>query len=116
MTDNEIIKALKCCTGENCESCPAYTPDEKCVRITLEESLNLINRQQAEIERLEKQLNSKYKWENMLDKKIKEVKSEAIKELMFNLDNEISTYSSAGHDLNVYAWLKNYTKERLGEG
>lgn len=46
---------------------------------------------------------------------IKSIKAEAIKELMFNLDNEISTYSSAGKDLNVYAWLKNYAKEKIGE-
>ena len=43
------------------------------------------------------------------------IKAEAIKELMFNLDNEISTYSSAGKDLNVYAWLKNYAKVKVGE-
>ena len=45
----------------------------------------------------------------------KEIKAEAVKELMFNLDNEISTYISNGKGLNVYAWLKNYVKEMVGE-
>lgn len=58
MTDNEIIKALECCTkgttSDVCDDCPLRTTD-----ICTEEengvlklALDLINRQKAEIERL----------------------------------------------------------------
>jgi hypothetical protein len=54
MTDNEIKKALECCTGiiniESCSQCPACVGCADCVDILREESLSLINRQQAEIE------------------------------------------------------------------
>lgn len=58
MTDKEIIKALECCkpnNDEGCLNCPlADVPLPKCAEILSKESVNLINRQQAEIERLEK--------------------------------------------------------------
>lgn len=76
----------------------------------------------AEIERLQKAgeeaVSCFHRMESLYNIKrveLKVAKAEAIKELMFNLDNEISTYSSAGKDLNVYAWLKNYAKEMVGE-
>lgn len=51
MTDNEIIKALECCSnGEPCANCPYQ---KQCDETDLAEiALDLINRQQAEIERL----------------------------------------------------------------
>lgn len=56
MTDNEIIKALKCLCGDEipCKDC-AYKSDAfSCRRMTAIDTLDLINRQQAEIERLQK--------------------------------------------------------------
>ena len=56
MTDTEIIKALECLMYYNCEDCPYYRDD--CVDrikdpIELSKyALDLIDRQQAEIERL----------------------------------------------------------------
>lgn len=55
MTDSEIIKALKCCATENkCQECPygAACLDDKYVSIISKDALDLINRQNAEIERL----------------------------------------------------------------
>lgn len=55
MTDNDIIKALKCCLGEreSCRECPAYNYGSKeCVDEMLLTALDLINRQKAENERL----------------------------------------------------------------
>ena len=55
MTDNEIIKALKCCIqGDQCAySCP-YDDDgsdcNKCTSALAKDALDLINRQKAEIE------------------------------------------------------------------
>ena len=64
MTDNEIIKALECCFDGYCEAC-AFDDDLnlKCKDNLIENALNLINRQKAEIERLQEQigsLNKKY--------------------------------------------------------
>ena len=56
MTDNEIIKALECCRDCNCEECPCcriILGVTHCTEIDQEEILDLINRQKAEIERLE---------------------------------------------------------------
>ena len=61
MTDNEIIKALECCTSHRgYEACIGGCPfheQELCLKdadAVLTHSLDLINRQQAEIERLQK--------------------------------------------------------------
>lgn len=59
MTDNEIIKALECCANwesdKSCEECPANTYGFGCANKRAKASLDLINRQQAEIERLKKE-------------------------------------------------------------
>lgn len=53
MTDNEIIKALECCTeDEDCAHCPLTKEIPYCIDDTMVGALNLIKRQQAEIERL----------------------------------------------------------------
>lgn len=53
MTDNEIIKALECCSnavGEKCKECPI---NKNCLEVELnKEALDLINRQKAEIKEL----------------------------------------------------------------
>lgn len=59
MTDNEIIKALECCCAKencevvSCEKCPLEKHYE-CTDIMFHETLDLINRQKEEIERLGK--------------------------------------------------------------
>ena len=55
MTDNEIIKALeRCSTNYNCGDCPYYFDAENCPDPLMNDALDLINRQKAEIERLKK--------------------------------------------------------------
>ncbi len=60
MTDNEIIKAFECCNkcdnGKGCFECPyrQYCPD--CLRRRNEDTIDLINRQKEEIQRLENQV------------------------------------------------------------
>lgn len=113
MTEEKIINALKLHASEKskCLDCPYYH-EQACSYDMAIDALDLINRQKADNERLKKLLaeeEAKYK------ECAKRFYKEAIKELMFNLDNEISTYSSAGKDLNVYAWLKNYAKVKVGE-
>ena len=53
MGDNEIIKALECCSSEdlttlNCGHCP--NQQSNCMHILYKSALDLINRQKAEIE------------------------------------------------------------------
>ena len=56
--DDEIIKALMCCGGENfeddCPKCPLYD-DGNCNCNLAKYSLDLINRKNAEIEKLKKE-------------------------------------------------------------
>lgn len=56
MTDNEIIKALGCCVEltSDCRCCPAYElANGDCIDITKKGAIDLINRQKAEIKRLQ---------------------------------------------------------------
>ena len=60
MTDTEIIKALECCTtkGAKCSDCPAFKKvDRSDCKKYFRGAIDLINRQQAEIERLRKEVN-----------------------------------------------------------
>ena len=60
LTDNEIIKALECCCkNNNCEGCPLdyLTFSSQCASELIIKSLDLINRQNSEIERLQKEAN-----------------------------------------------------------
>ena len=58
MTDNEIIKALECCSYYDvCLNCPCFSFCG-CTPELLESALDLINRQKAEIERLNRILNT----------------------------------------------------------
>lgn len=62
MTDEEIIKALECCTTRDrgtdlCRLCPCYDDSENwCDGLPYAEVLALINRQKAEIEELKTEL------------------------------------------------------------
>ena len=69
MTDNEIIKALECCIKNTCSECPFYKNwiTHRCGELR-NLALDLINRQQAEIEKFTKRQKptgaSGYKIEN----------------------------------------------------
>lgn len=58
MTDKEIIKALECCGDEEpkfCSMCPYFLQDREndfCQEDLIKASLDLFNRQEAEINRL----------------------------------------------------------------
>ena len=62
MTDNEIIKALECCSNypeeQSCSECPLNSRGADCLDFELGKFvLDLINRQKAEIESLKDKLN-----------------------------------------------------------
>lgn len=57
MTEKEIIQALKFCASDSCNGCPLYSPHiTGCVTKVKKDALELINRQQAEIERLQAEI------------------------------------------------------------
>ena len=68
MTDREIIKALECCNDCDCKGCPCNS-DSDCKGIDDAEILDLIKRQQAEIERLKEETD---RWKT-LDKLVEEL-------------------------------------------
>lgn len=80
MTEAEIIKALDFCEGYNgisfCNDCPLFDEDN-CIHILSHEALDLINRQNAEIERLREE---NIKLHTIIPKMIFVAKSEARKE------------------------------------
>ena len=81
MTDNEIIKALKFCSEDSCNNCPAYDEKigiEECATKLSQNALDLINRQQAEIERYLHSIK-------LLENDVATAKSEAIKEFVERL-------------------------------
>lgn len=95
MTDNNIIKALECCkmpVGSGaCNNCPLdyqrkkrLTSSEKsCTTLLFDYSLDLINRQRAEIERKGRILESyALQYGTVTDKDVllKRAKAEAVKE------------------------------------
>lgn len=86
MTDNEIIKALKTCSEIpfNCSDCPYYEIGG-CITETKIDALDLIRRQQAEIERLKD--NKQIEISERLEK---EIRSEAIKEFADRLKEKLS--------------------------
>lgn len=84
MTDNEIIKALECCSDTvnyQCNKCPLYVDCEKAV--IAECALDLINRQKEQIESL---IAGQETLQKALNEKIAEVEA---------LNGNLYTVSSA---------------------
>ena len=105
MSDNEVIKALKNCLGNKmhkCSGCCFISEGAFCENVLLKHTLDLINRLQAEIERL--RAENKEKTETIvflkdqavgwsidfcnLKKKLKTAKSEARKEFAERLKDK----------------------------
>ena len=88
MTDNEIIKALECCSKpvieEYCSECPYHLGGQENCHKLLGDILDLIKRQKAEIERLKKLLAEA---DTSYNKCAKRFYKEAIKEFAKRLKN-----------------------------
>lgn len=126
MNDVEIIKALECCSMPHTEVkcfCCKSTNVDICSKLNPTIILDLINRQKAEIEKLESK-NNTLTIDNAILKSIigslkddiQTAKSEAIREfaeeLIINLDGDIEAYANAGHGLNIYEWLVGYMNSK----
>ncbi len=112
MTDNEIIKALECCCVSECDECP-YDEQTACVEIMKEGALALINRQKAEVERLNIRnkvltaITKNYDW------KFAKAKSEAIKEFAERLKDNYNVIF--GRKAVSIAEIDNLLKEMTEE-
>lgn len=138
MTDKEIIKAMELCFSEGfrkCEECPLKSQQDEmftCIRIKQKNAFDLINRQQAEIEKLkeENKFHRKTIQENAqraLEVTIEEVdkaKTEAIKSFAERLNDTILDKSDRsldnpnGNDYfisDVIEDIDNLVKEMVGE-
>ena len=125
MTDNEIIKALECCRANNrCDTCPRLGMN-CCMNLLMRNALALINRQKAEIERLENEIaeaNSierKNELQALEENKenaklflqtIQHARSEAIKEFVHRLkDRVVQKYEYT--DIRIFEEIDNLVKE-----
>ena len=103
MTDNEIIKALEHCKGyltNDCVICQNVEKYPRCNEFLNEIALNLINRQKAEIERLQKEFDTMCfvtakRW-------VKNAKSEAIKEFAERFAKALSEFDMSSVGLPDY--------------
>ena len=121
MTDNEIIKALECCTDEsyeNCNECPYSTDTLSCERLKLlEDSLDLINRQKAEIERLKKEVSVARDAYISIQDRYEHTKIEAYKEFAERL-NEKAQIADCFDSYNMVVGthsIDNLLKEMVGK-
>ena len=132
MTDNEVIKALECCgfVEDMCLDCPVQCDCEKDTEAMIDRAkaiLDLINRQKAEIERLQNEsigncemavaMRSDHNLEGDCHYCIDKAKSEAIKEfaerLKGNLNKDFRLYGNC----TVYDFTKrvdSITEEMVG--
>lgn len=124
MTDNDIKKALECCKTGNCDECPFYGRKEDCEVELPEEALDLINRLEAEIERLENEIEEANEADREAElqalkeskdnaklfcEAINHAKSEAIKEFAEELKIRIKNAVFCCYDLR----FKNHLQELL---
>ena len=95
ITDEEIKSSLEViATTRNCNECKIRNCKWgtcNCSQITANVALDLINRQKAEIERLEKVFNGRDQLVNALNKCYKQAKSEAYKEFAERLNEKAQT-------------------------
>ena len=106
MTDNEIIKALECCKKDDCYNCP--NDFGNCYANLAGFALDLINRQKAEIERLQETICMLTKTGRFYSK----VRAEAIKEFAERLKETIcqenELYEKCVKDMLTFDYQRGY--------
>ena len=114
MTDNEIIKALECCSRENCFSCP-YRGKCHQGNPMITDSLNLITRQQLEIEKLNKEIQITKDAYTMLQTKIEIINSKAVEEFAERLKDSFFDNGYESPDVDFDYFVDNLVKEMVGD-
>ena len=114
LTDNEIIKALECCIEGDCDNCH-YDEQTACNEYMKQDALDLINRLQAENERLKEFATSKCadcagctSWKCDCANIEAQSKAEAYKEFAYEL-MQIPDVKIYKHE------IKNLLKEKVGD-
>lgn len=140
MTDNEIIKALECCTkGLECKNCPANPHKGNygyCTGLLLKDTLDLINRQKANLDDKEdtiqyadkviKSLQADMdKLQANVSELVKQTKAEAYKECIEEVktiicDNTYPDFDKKGKAVCIwkpeaYKNIDNLLKETVGD-
>lgn len=117
LTDNEIIKALKCCADHDnidaCDDCPCLKG--KCISTT-PYVLDLINRQKAEIESKNDLIHRQSDVISEQKEKIESIYAEAVKEFAERLKEMAwhGMWEATNHvDVDDIDYL---VKEMVGEG
>ena len=122
LTDSEIVKALEVCDNSFCEDCKYHDKLFNCRDNLIRDALDLINRLQAENERLGITVNSyKKMYEDIqhLEMKVDKIKAEAYKECIEKVKEEYADLIEFGYaDISVdglFKKLDNILKELVGE-
>lgn len=116
MTDAEIIKALECCTnkGAKCSDCPAFKKvDRSDCKKYFRGAIDLINRQQVEIEELKIENKSLRSAANSYKMHFDVARNEAVKEFAERLKEEIDIRPTHSNEQNKYVCflIDNLVKE-----
>lgn len=117
MTDNEIIKALECCVCNlyKCPECPYNNETVSKCSVKLKfDALDLINRQQKDIDDLCKVLGRAYQENCFLEASRKSVRTEAVKEFAERL-YERARPTVEFCEVVLGADIDNLVKEMVGE-
>ena len=89
MTDEQIIKALRCCGMRDCGKCPYVGFKEECSNLSIL-ALDLIDRQKEEIERLKKNIDG---LNIFTTNHMKVIRVQAIKEFAERLKSRLANLS-----------------------
>ena len=112
LTDEDIISSLEViATTRNCDECKIRNCKWgtcNCSQITANAALDLINRQKAEIERLQKEVNLVSIQFQDLQERTNEVKAEAYKEFAERLKNKIISDTAYGCDASQHTGYYDY--------
>lgn len=122
MTDDEIIKALECCITNDCAKCKAYDETNgeivDCLHAICRNALDLINRQNEEIERLLKAINYKHcvYEKRVVTEAIKEF-AEGLKDIICNKSDEsLDNPDGSNYFIpDVLDDIDNLVKEMVGD-
>ena len=116
MTDKQIIKALECCldiSPSTCKNCSLFNVTNStmvCSKIATKFALDLINRQKAENERLQKLLDNK------CDRCIANERAEAVREFAERLKDVSEHFWEEKENFVSEDDIDNLVKEMVGDG
>ena len=139
MTDEQIIKALECCINDDCDNC--HDTFGNCEHNAMRNALDLINRQKAEIERLQnillKFMDEVARWEEKKGIDVSELplipicdegrdaidhhRAVAIKQFAERLKENVESYDvTTGYKITIVhaveeETIDNLVKEMVGE-